>query len=71
MAGAEAAADALRTPAASGGCTDGGGLGAHLFTVAGSANARLIRERNAEILGLRIFNQAAGDDVPDASSRPG
>lgn len=34
-----------------------------MFTVAGSANARLIRERNAEILGLRIFNQAAGEPV--------
>jgi len=34
-----------------------------LFTVAGSANAKLKREAIAEILALRIFNQANGETI--------
>jgi hypothetical protein len=40
-----------------------GGCGATLFGVAGSANAKLRREAVAEILALRIFNQANGEAI--------
>jgi hypothetical protein len=34
-----------------------------LLTVAGNANAKTIRQANAEILGLRIYDQADGRPV--------
>ena len=41
----------------------GSHIGATMFVVAGNANARTVRQESAEVLALRIFDQAGGEPV--------